>query len=123
MAGNGPGYKMQPEHHVNLEHDNARVRVRFAGETIAESEGVITVRETGREPVFYFPRADVKMERLQRTDRRSHCPFKGQASYFTITGPQTVSNAVWSYEDPYVEVADLKERVAFYPEKVEITVL
>jgi len=67
--------------------------------------------------VYYLPRTDVKMERLARTQHRTYCPFKGEASYFSILGG--AENAVWSYEQPYDEMAAIKDYVAFYPEKVD----
>jgi hypothetical protein len=68
--------------------------------------------------VYYFPRKDVKMERLVRTEHQTYCPFKGQASYYSMKdGPE---NAVWTYEQPYDEMLAIKEHLAFYPDKVEI---
>ena len=69
--------------------------------------------------VYYIPRKDVKMDRLVRTSHRTHCPFKGDASYFSFkSGPE---NAVWSYEQPYDEMTFIKDLLAFYPDKVEIS--
>ena len=115
----GPGYKQHPEHHVDLEHGPARVQVIFNGEIIADSTDVITVKESDHDPVYYLPREHVKMDRLIRTDHRTYCPFKGEASYFTLSNGRTAKNAVWSYEQPYDEVAAIKGRVAFYPDKVD----
>jgi uncharacterized protein (DUF427 family) len=71
-------------------------------------------------PVYYVPRKDVKMEQLTRTTHSTHCPFKGDASYYTLSsGGRTVANAVWSYEQPYDEMTAIKERLAFYPDKVD----
>ena len=69
--------------------------------------------------VFYLPRRDVKMERLVPTTHRTHCPFKGDASYFTLSNGRTSENAVWSYEQPYDEVSLIKDRLAFYPDRVD----
>ena len=67
--------------------------------------------------VYYIPRKDVRMERLVRTSHHSYCPFKGEASYYSLkNGPE---NAVWSYERPYDEMAALKDLIAFYPHKVD----
>lgn len=121
MAGNsGPGYKRSPAHRIELVHGPARVRVTFAGETIADSGDVITLRESGYAPVYYLPRSDVRMDRLQRTDHHTRCPFKGEASYFSLSGNgRTAENAVWTYEQPYDEVMPIKDRLAFYPERVD----
>jgi len=97
----------------------ARIQVRFNGEVIAESDDSIKLEETGYDPVYYLPRGDVKMDRLTRTTHRTHCPFKGHASYFTLSNGRTAENAVWSYEEPYDEVRVIKDRLPFYPNKVD----
>ena len=120
MAQNsGPGFKQNPDHHVKLKREGKRVRVTFAGEIIADSAAAITLDETNHGPVFYIPRGDVKMDHLAKTDHHSYCPYKGEASYFTITGGRTAENAVWSYEQPYDEVTEIKDHLAFYPNKVD----
>jgi uncharacterized protein (DUF427 family) len=96
-----------------------RVRVTLNGTVIADSQNVIKVVETGHDSVYYFPREDARMDLLQRTSHRSHCPFKGDASYFSISGEPMAENAVWTYEEPYDEVSIIKDRLAFYPNKVE----
>jgi len=121
MAGNsGPGYKRHPDHSVDLERQGKGVRVTFNGTTIAESDHAITVKETGYDPVYYLPRDSVRMESLARTEHHTHCPFKGEASYFSLTvNGRTADNAAWSYEQPYDEVRDLRNYIAFYPKKVD----
>jgi uncharacterized protein (DUF427 family) len=119
MSGNsGPGYRQHPEHHVDLAREPQRVQVVFNGEKIADSSNVITVKETGHDPVYYFPRQDVQMQRLVRSDHHTHCPFKGEASYYSLSNDRPAKNAVWSYERPYDEVLEIKGRLAFYPENV-----
>jgi uncharacterized protein (DUF427 family) len=115
----GPGYKRHPRHLVDLEHGPPRVQIIFDGEIIADSSDVITVKESGHAPVYYLSREHVRMDRLIRTDHRTYCPFKGEASYFTLSSGRTAENAVWSYEQPYDEVAAIKQRLAFYPDKVD----
>ena len=88
MAGNsGPGFKQYPEHRVDLQRGPERVQVIFNGEPIADSRDVITVEETGHDPVYYFPRQDVQMQRLIRTDHHTRCPFKGE---HPITASRTI---------------------------------
>lgn len=118
-ANNGPGYKQHPEHEVRVEHQGRRVRVVFAGEVIADSADPITLHESRHGPVFYLPRRDVRMDRLARTAHHSYCPFKGEASYYTIKGERPAENAVWSYEQPYDEVSEIREHLAFYPDRVD----
>ena len=96
-----------------------RVRVTLDGEAIADSRDALVMHEGTYAPVYYVPRKDVKMERLERTDHHTHCPFKGEASYYSIKGgPQ---NAVWSYEKPYDEMAAIAGLLAFYPDKVSVS--
>lgn len=122
MTGNsGPGYKQNPEHRIALAREAKHVRVVAAGATIAQSSDAITLRESAYPPVFYFPRRDVRMDNLVRTDHHTYCPYKGEASYFSIfAGGQTIENAVWSYEHPFDEMAEIKAYLAFYPRKVDL---
>lgn len=97
-----------------------RVRVIFGGETIADSTRVMLLREPNHIPVYYFPKADVRMDLMTRTDHHSHCPWKGHCSYYTLTaGDKTAENAVWSYEDPYPQVAYFKDYLAFYWDRMD----
>jgi len=119
-ANSAPGFKKHPEHRVETKPAYARVRVMFNGEVIADSRDAIRLEESKYTPVYYLPRKDVKMERLTRTTHSTHCPFKGEASYYTLsTDNLTVANAAWSYEQPYDEMSVIKERLAFYPDKVD----
>jgi uncharacterized protein (DUF427 family) len=113
-----PGHKKWPDHHVTERHLDEKVTVRLNGEVLADSDDVIRVDEDGYPARFYFPRSDVKMERLQASPTKTECPFKGSANYFSVSveGRQ-LKDAAWSYEDPYDEHTDLKGRVAFYVEK------
>ncbi len=114
-----PGYKKYPDHRIETKPAKERVRVTFNGEVIADTRDAIRMEEGSYPAVFYFPRKDVKMERLIRSSHRTHCPFKGDAAYFSlVNGPE---NAVWSYEQPYDEMSVIKERLAFYPDKVDIS--
>jgi len=119
-----PGFKKYPQHRVEARPASARVRVVYEGDVIADTREAVELHETfgpGRKTVapvvYYIPRKDVKMDRLERTTHSTHCPFKGDASYFSLKGGP--GNAVWSYEAPYDEMAAIKEHVAFYPDKVD----
>jgi uncharacterized protein (DUF427 family) len=117
-----PGHRKWPEHHVREVRDGRRLAVEVAGEVIADSNDVIEVREDGHRARHYFPRANVKMDALQKTSTTTQCPFKGTASYFSIGNDLT--DAAWSYEAPYDEHRSLEGRIAFdavkYPE-IELT--
>ncbi len=109
-----------PDHPISIEKSGKRMRVVYRGKTIAESSDALVMSETTYAPVYYFPRADVKMNMLERTAHNSWCPYKGEASYFSIAdGDERIENAIWSYETPFDAVADIRERLAFYPNKVE----
>ena len=116
-ANSGPGYAKHPEHRITTDRAEARVQVTVRGEVIADTREAIAMVEGNYPVVYYLPRKDVKMDRLVRTSHTTYCPFKGHASYYSFAdGPQ---NAVWSYEQPYDEVAVIRERLAFYPDKVD----
>ena len=115
-----PGYKKHPEHRIETKPAGGRVRVTFNGEVIADSREAVRMNEGDYAAVYYLPRKDVKMERLMRTTHTTYCPFKGHASYYSLSsGGQTAENAVWSYETPYDETGVIKELLAFYPDKVD----
>ena len=108
------------DYRIDLEPSPQRVRVVFGGETVADSTRAVVMIEPRHQPVHYFPRDDVRMDLMERTGHRSHCPFKGDASYWTLAvGRRSAENAVWSYEDPIDDVAGIKAYVAFYRDKVD----
>lgn len=111
---------MSANHRIETKPAGVRVRVRFKGEVIADSRDAIRLDEGKYPPVYYLPRKDVKMERLARSEHRTHCPFKGDASYFSFKGGP--ENAVWSYEQPHAEVASIRELLAFYPDQVAVEI-
>jgi len=90
------------------------VRILYNGDIIADSYRALILNETAYKPVFYFPREDVRIDLLQSSEHRSHCPFKGDAVYWTLkTGDGVVENVAWSYEDPYQEMIRIKDYLAF----------
>jgi uncharacterized protein (DUF427 family) len=114
-----PGHKKWPEHKVQEQHSPKRVKVEINGEVIADSRDVIEVMEDDHPRRFYFPRGDVKMNLLERSETTSECPFKGHANYYNVRSDgQRLQDAVWTYEEPFDEHRDLKERVAFWDDKV-----
>jgi uncharacterized protein (DUF427 family) len=114
-----PGHEKWPDHKVQERHLDRRVRVEVGGVVLADSSDVIEVDEDGAPPRLYFPRSDVRMDALERTATTSECPFKGTARYFSIVaGGNKLADAVWTYEEPYIEHRDLKDRVAFYDDKI-----
>jgi uncharacterized protein (DUF427 family) len=109
-----------PDHPITISPNPKRVRVLWQGEVVAETDKALTLREASYPPVQYIPREDARMARLQRSDHHTHCPYKGDASYFSLPG-EGGENAIWSYEQPYPAMAEIKGYLAFYPNKVEIT--
>jgi uncharacterized protein (DUF427 family) len=113
-----PGYRKMPDHRIREERENHRLLAMVNGEIVADSENVIRVEEDGSPVRYYFPRSDVNMEKLVRTETTSYCPFKGGANYFALNaGGKRLSDAVWTYEQPYEEHVALKDRLAFYDDK------
>jgi uncharacterized protein (DUF427 family) len=109
-----------PDHPITIEPNPRRVRVTFNGRVVADSRRALTLREAGYAPVQYIPRAEIDMELLARTVHATYCPYKGDASYFSLKVDGRVSeNAAWSYEAPYPAVAVITEHLAFYPRRVE----
>jgi len=124
MTNPAPGFKKYPGHRVEARRSSAHVRVTFKGEAIADTQEAVELHESVGEGkktvapvVYYIPRKDVKMDRLERTTHSTHCPFKGDASYFSFKGGP--ANAVWSYERPYDEMAAIKDHLAFYPDEID----
>ena len=123
VTGNpAPGFEKHPGHRITTKPAGSRVQIRFDGETIADTRDAVLLEEpmggsTVSPVVYYIPRKDVKMDRLVRTSHHTYCPFKGNASYYSLRhGPE---NAAWSYEQPYDEMVAIKDLLAFYPDKVE----
>ena len=110
-----------PDHPITITPHARQVRVRFQDHVIAASDGVLALKEADYPLVFYFPRADVETGFLSKTARTTNCPYKGDASYFTLyMNGDMLENAVWSYETPYPAMEAIKEMLAFYPDKFEI---
>ena len=113
-------YHKFPDYRIDLDPSEQRIRVTFEGEVVADSERALVVRETRHAEVLYFPRDDVRFDHLERSEHETFCPFKGDASYWSLrVGDRLEENAVWSYEDPFDQVAGLKDFVAFYADRVE----
>ena len=109
-----------PDHPITIEKNPGRVVVTFAGRIIADSAKALTLREATLPPVHYIPRSDVDMNLLKHSPHHSYCPYKGDASYFSIAdGDRRAEDAVWSYVLPYPAVAEIKEYLAFYPSRVD----
>ena len=115
-----PGHREHPEHKVLQKPVRGKMRAQLGADVLAESSDVIEVDEDQDPPRYYFPRADVRMDRMTPSETRTYCPFKGEASYFSLElGDGPLPDAAWAIESPYDEHADLKSRIAFYSEKFD----
>ncbi|NBH07705.1 DUF427 domain-containing protein [Amycolatopsis sp. SID8362] len=109
-----------PDHPITVEPTKARVVVKAGGRVIADSRNAYTLQESTYPAVQYIPLADVDASVLERTDHETYCPYKGEASYYSLNaGEVKGENAVWTYEKPYEPVAPIKDHVAFYPNVVD----
>ena len=117
-----PGFKKYPKHQVSARTSSAHVVVKLKGQVIADTRHAVEMHETHEghvlaPVVYYLPRKDVHMDRLERSSHETQCPFKGAASYWSVKGGP--ENSVWSYERPYDEMTAIGELLAFYPDKFE----
>jgi uncharacterized protein (DUF427 family) len=109
-----------PDHPITITPNQVRIVVTVDGKVVAETRNALTLRESTYPPVQYIPLADVDQSLLERTDTTSYCPYKGDASYYSIPiGGERSVDAVWEYQNPREAVAALKDHVAFYPNRVE----
>lgn len=112
---------MNEHHPITVAYNPRRVRALYQGHVIADTTAALTLTEAAYKPVIYFPRQDVAMEFLSRTDHHTHCPFKGEASYYSLMRDGVLAeNAVWTYEDPLPAVGIIAGYLAFYPRHFEI---
>jgi uncharacterized protein (DUF427 family) len=113
-----PGHAKWPHHQIRERHVSDHIVASVDDEPLADSRDVIRLEEDGHPARHYFPRADVRMDRLQSSTTTTQCPFKGTAVYFNIvTKGKVLKDAAWSYESPYDEHRGLKARVAFYTDR------
>jgi uncharacterized protein (DUF427 family) len=108
-----------PDHPIAIAPNPKRVVVKVAGRVVADTRRALSLKEASYPAVNYIPREDVDMTLLERTNHSTYCPYKGDCSYFSIPiGGEEARNVVWSYEAPYAAVAPIKDRLAFYPDRV-----
>ncbi|WP_375508282.1 DUF427 domain-containing protein [uncultured Caballeronia sp.] len=109
-----------PDHPITIEPNPSRITVSIGGRVLADTREALTVHEASYPPVYYIPRKDVDMSLLERTDHATYCPYKGECSYYSIPlGGERSANAVWTYEDTYPAVVEIKGHLAFYQDRVD----
>lgn len=109
-----------PDHPITIARNPRRVVVTAHGTVIADTRDALTVREANYPPVQYIPRTDTTIVAFERTDHATWCPYKGEASYFSIPGIERGENAIWTYETPHGAVAAIRNHLAFYPDRVTV---
>jgi uncharacterized protein (DUF427 family) len=108
------------DHPISIEPASSHVVVSVGGRVIADSRNALLLKEASYPAVLYIPRADVDMSLLTSTDHSTYCPYKGDCSYYSIpAGGERSKNAIWTYENPYDAVAEIKDHMAFYPDRVD----
>jgi len=121
MANPSPGLKRDPSHRITTEPFDGVVTVRFSSAILAASKHARLLKEAGHPDVLYIPFEDVYFDFLRRSGTSTHCPFKGDASYWDVTAVgETRTDVMWAYEHPYDEVLAIRDHGAFYPHKVQI---
>src|ERR1700761_5334910 len=110
-----------PDHPITITANPKRVRVTAGNIVIADTTHALTLKEASYPAVQYVPRSDANMALLQRTERTTHCPYKGDASYYSVVADgKTLENSIWTYETPFPAMAEISGHLAFYPDKVKI---
>ncbi|GAB2900892.1 DUF427 domain-containing protein [Paraburkholderia jirisanensis] len=109
-----------PDHPITVTKSASHVTVVVAGKTIADTRRALALRESTYPETLYIPRQDVDMAQLERTAHATYCPYKGDCSYYSVpAGGERATNAVWTYEAPYDAVREIKDYLAFYPDRVD----
>jgi uncharacterized protein (DUF427 family) len=114
-----------PDHPITIEPFSGHVKVTAGGHTIADTTAALELREASYPSAYYVPLTDVDQATLRSSDTTSYCPYKGDASYYDVVDPATqeaVADAVWHYRQPYPSVGEIADHVAFYTDRVQVTV-
>jgi uncharacterized protein (DUF427 family) len=114
-----PRLQPGPDHPITITPTGSRVTVTAGGRVVADTENALTLQEASYPPVQYVPLADVDPALISATDHQTYCPYKGEASYWSLPGAE---NSVWGYQEPHEAVAEIKGHVAFYPDKAEVRI-
>jgi uncharacterized protein (DUF427 family) len=112
-----------PDHPITIEPNPAHIVVSVNGTVIADTTRALTLQEADYPAVPYIPLADVNSSLLEPTDHSTYCPYKGECSYYSIPiGGEKTANSVWTYKTPYDSVSEIKDHVAFYPDRVDLKI-
>ncbi|MBT3558870.1 MAG: DUF427 domain-containing protein [Rhodospirillales bacterium] len=120
IASQATGLSTTPDYSVTFEPVGKHVVGKLSGVIIVDSHNALQLNETRHAPTYYFPKEDVNMDALTSTSHRTHCPFKGDASYWSVSaGGRMLENMAWAYETPYPQLPELEGRIAFYTNKMD----
>jgi uncharacterized protein (DUF427 family) len=120
-ANPSPGFKRNPSYPITVEPFDGTVTVKFSNAVIASSDDALVLKEAEHPAVFYLPFKDIYFDLLKPADTSTHCPFKGDASYWNVSAVgQSEKDVMWAYRNPYDEMSRIKDHGAFYPDKVRI---
>ena len=111
-----------PQHPITVAPAPNRVTVQAGGTPVADTTAALALQEASYPTVYYIPLADVRADVLKPSDHTTYCPYKGDASYYSlVTADGELADVVWYYPEPYPAVAEIAGHVAFYADKVDIT--
>jgi len=115
------GWSEHPDYKIEIDTSDRPICMVYQETVIAESRRALLLREQVYAPVYYFPREDVRMEMFEPIEKLTVCPFKGEARHWRLrVGDEHIEVSAWSYEDPFEEVKQIKDHIAFYPEAGEL---
>lgn len=118
-----PGFQRNPDHRITVEPFDGTVVVTFSDAIIASSNNAQVLRESIYPPIYYIPFEDIYFDFLTRTATHTHCPYKGDATYWRVSAAgEALNDIMWAYEAPYDEMIAIRDHGAFYPDKVRIEV-
>ena len=121
LANPAPGFARHPEHTITVEPYPGTVTVTANGATLARSANALSLAEANYPPVVYIPFSDIDFSQLEQTAHSTHCPFKGDASYWNVKpAGEKGANAMWAYQAPYDEMAGIKDHAAFYADRINV---
>ncbi len=123
MNNSAPGFQKHPNYEVNIEASPAHIRVLVGDKVLADTRNAVAVTETKHRPLLYLPREDVNESLLAASETSTHCPFKGDASYWSVTTYDgTLTDVMWSYLTPFDECLALQGYVSFYTDRVQLEI-
>jgi len=124
MANPAPGFEQHPGYEVSVEPLQATLSVHLGEHVIAQSTRAVTLLETKHRPVWYMPLEDIDQSIISRTDTDTYCPFKGHATYYTVTltSGEKAEDAIWTYAAPYDECQNIAGYASFYTNKVDLRI-